>query len=209
MAKVYVGMGADLLHPGHLNIIATAAKYGDVIIGLLTDRAVAKFSHMPYMTYDQRKVVMESVKGVTEVVMQATLDYTENLERIRPDYVVHGDDWKVGPQAGTRAKVIETLKQWGGQLIEVPYTKGISSSAINNVLREIGTTPEIRSARLRRLIAAKGRRRGWPSPPPRARSRGGRRPRRWRSSAACWARRGSCGVWPRPCADGGGPSRSS
>ncbi len=155
MTKVYVGMGADLLHPGHLNIISTAAKYGDVIIGLLTDNAVAKFSHLPYMTYDQRKIIMESVKGVTEVVMQSTLDYTKNLEKIKPEYVVHGDDWKVGPQAKTREKVIETLKQWGGQLIEVPYTQGISSSALNNVMREIGTTPEIRSARLRRLLACK------------------------------------------------------
>lgn len=155
MPKVYVGMGADLLHPGHLNVIAKAAEYGNVIIGLLTDSAVAKFSHMPYMTYEQRKVVMEAVKGVTQVVMQSTLDYTENLEKIRPKYVVHGDDWKEGPQAETRAKVIKTLAQWGGQLIEVPYTKGISSAAINNVMREIGTTPEIRSTRLRRLLACK------------------------------------------------------
>ena len=107
-------MGADLLHPGHLNIIATAAKYGDVIVGLMTDAAVTKYSHLPYMTWEQRKVVMEAVKGVTKVVKQETLDYTENLERIRPQYVVHGDDWREGPQAETRAKVIETLKQWGG-----------------------------------------------------------------------------------------------
>ncbi len=155
MPKVYVGMGADLLHPGHLNVIATAAKYGDVIIGLLTDNAIAKFSHLPYMSYEQRKIVVEAVKGVTEVVMQQTLDYTENLEKIKPEFVVHGDDWKVGPQAETRAKVIETLKQWGGKLIEVPYTKGISSTTINNVMREIGTTPEIRSVRLRRLLECK------------------------------------------------------
>ena len=155
MSKVYVGMGADLLHPGHLNVISTAAKYGDVVIGLLTDNAIAKFSHLPYMSYEQRKIVVEAVKGVTEVVMQSTLDYTENLEKIKPEFVVHGDDWKVGPQDETRKKVIETLKQWGGQLIEVPYTKGISSTTINNVMREIGTTPEIRSARLRRLLASK------------------------------------------------------
>ncbi len=159
MAKVYVGMGADLLHPGHLNIIAharrCAGENGEVIIGLLTDRAVSKFSHMPYMPYEQRKIVMESVKGVTKVMMQSTLDYTENLKKLHPEYVIHGDDWKVGPQSETREKVIETLKQWGGKLIEVPYTQGISSSAIHNVLKEVGTTPEIRSARLRRLIVAK------------------------------------------------------
>lgn len=155
MTKVYVGMGADLLHPGHLNVISTAAQYGDVIIGLLTDSAIAKFSHLPYMNYEQRKIVVEAVKGVTEVVKQSTLDYTTNLEKIKPEYVVHGDDWKVGPQAKIREKVIETLKQWGGELIEVPYTQGISSTMINNIMREIGTTPEIRSARLRRLLEAK------------------------------------------------------
>lgn len=112
--KVYVAMGADLLHPGHLNIINTATKYGEVIIGLLTDSAVVKFSRLPYMTYEQRKIIMESVKGVREVVMQDTLDYTKNLEKIKPDYVVHGDDWKIGIQADIRKKVIETIRQWGG-----------------------------------------------------------------------------------------------
>lgn len=153
--KVYVAMGADLLHPGHLNIINTATKYGEVIIGLLTDSAVVKFSRLPYMTYEQRKIIMESVKGVREVVMQDTLDYTKNLEKIKPDYVVHGDDWKIGIQADIRKKVIETIRQWGGALIEVPYTQGISSTLINNAMREIGVTPEIRSARLHRLINAK------------------------------------------------------
>lgn len=155
MATVYVGMGADLLHPGHLNVISTAAKYGQVTIGLLTDAAVCKYSHLPYMSYEQRKIVMESVKGVEQVVMQDSLDYTANLEMLKPDYVVHGDDWREGPQKETRQKVIETLAQWGGQLIEVPYTKGISSGTIRNVMREIGTTPEIRGARLHRLLSSK------------------------------------------------------
>lgn len=153
--KVYVGMGADLLHPGHLNIISTAAKYGEVIIGLLTDSAVVKFSRLPYMTYEQRKIIVESVKGVSEVVMQSSLDYTENLMKIKPDFVVHGDDWKVGIQSEVRKKVIETLSKWGGELIEVPYTQGISSTLINNTMREIGVTPEIRGERLRRLLNAK------------------------------------------------------
>ena len=152
---VYVAMGADLLHPGHLNVIATAVKYGKVIIGLLTDSAIVKFSRLPYMNYEQRKIIMESVKGVSEVVMQDTLDYTKNLEKIKPDFVVHGDDWKVGFQAEIRQKVIDTLAKWGGALVEVPYTQGISSTLINNAMREIGVTPEIRSARLHRLLNAK------------------------------------------------------
>lgn len=155
MPKVYVSMGADLLHPGHLSIIKKASELGEVIIGLMTDKALVQYTRLPYMEYEQRKIVMESVKGVTEVVRQDTLDYTTNLERIRPEYVVHGDDWKTGIQAETRQQVIKTLEQWGGQLIEVPYTKGISSTILNNVLREIGVTPEVRGLTLKRLIEAK------------------------------------------------------
>lgn len=155
MATVYVGMAADLLHPGHLNVIRKAAELGDVVIGLMTDQAIASFSRLPYMTYEQRKIVVEAVKGVTDVVKQETLDYTENLERLRPEYVVHGDDWLTGPQAETRKRVIDTLAKWGGKLVEVPYTKGISSTMLNNILREIGVTPEIRGRRLERLLAAR------------------------------------------------------
>ena len=152
---VYVGMSADLVHPGHLNIIREARKYGDLIIGLLTDEAIASYKRLPYMTYEQRKIVIENIKGVKEVVPQATLDYRDNLKKFKPDYVVHGDDWKTGVQKNTRQNVIDTLALWNGKLIEVPYTKGISSSKLNKNLKEIGTTPDIRMKRLGRLIKAK------------------------------------------------------
>ncbi len=155
MKKVYVGMSADLVHPGHMNIIKTATQYGDVIVGLLTDRAIASYKRLPYMSYEQRKAVIENIKGVTEVVPQDTLDYRPNLEKIKPDYVVHGSDWREGVQAQTRQQVIDTLAKWGGELIEPEYTQGISSTKLNNVLKELGTTPDIRRARLRRLINAK------------------------------------------------------
>jgi len=153
--KVYVGMSADLLHPGHMNIIKEAAKIGEVTIGLLTDKAIASYKRLPYMTYNQRKEVVENVKGVKNVIPQEQLDYRPNLEKIKPDYVVHGDDWREGVQSKTREQVIETLSSWGGELVEVSYTKGISSTQINNSIKEIGTTPDIRRSRLRRLIAAK------------------------------------------------------
>ncbi len=153
--KVYVGMSADLLHPGHMNIIKEAAQLGQVIIGLLTDEAIASYKRLPYMTYEQRKLVIENVKGVAKVIPQHQLDYTDNLKLIRPDYVVHGDDWKTGIQKKTREKVIETLIEWDGKLIEVAYTQGISSTQINNTLKEVGTTPDLRRKRLRRLIDAK------------------------------------------------------
>ncbi|HPZ07838.1 MAG TPA: phosphoenolpyruvate mutase [Candidatus Eremiobacteraeota bacterium] len=155
MKKVYVAMSADLIHPGHLNIINAATNYGEVIIGLLTDKAIASYKRLPYLSYEQRKIIMENIKHVKEVVPQETLDYAPNLLKLRPDYVVHGDDWKSGIQKETRAKVIEVLKEWGGQLIEIPYTKGISSTYLNATVRSCGTTNEIRIKMLRRLLDAK------------------------------------------------------
>lgn len=155
MKKVYVGMSADLIHPGHLNIINEARKLGEVTIGLLTDEAIASYKRLPYMTYDQRKIVIENIKGVFCVIPQTTLDYEPNLRLLKPDYVVHGDDWKEGIQQKTRQRVVDVLKEWDGILIDVPYTKGISSTSLNKNIKEIGTTPEVRLKRLRRLIASK------------------------------------------------------
>lgn len=152
---VYAAMSADLIHPGHLNIIKEARKLGEVIIGLLTDAAAASYKRLPYLTYEQRKIVVENIAGVKKVVPQDTLDYVPNLRKIKPDYVVHGDDWKTGFQRETRAKVIAALKEWGGKLVEPKYTPGISSTMLNTAVREIGTTPEVRMKRLRRLLGAK------------------------------------------------------
>jgi phosphoenolpyruvate phosphomutase / 2-hydroxyethylphosphonate cytidylyltransferase len=152
---VYVGMSADLVHPGHLNILTHAAKYGEVIVGLLTDKAVASYKRLPYMSFDQRKVVIENIKSVSRVIPQETLDYVPNLEKLKPAFVVHGDDWKTGVQRATRQRVIDTLAKWGGELIEIPYTEGVSSTQFNKALKEIGTTPQVRMQRLHRLIENK------------------------------------------------------
>lgn len=152
---VYVGMSADLIHPGHLNIIHEASQHGRVIVGLLTDGAIASYKRLPYMPLEQRKLIVENIKNVSEVVLQETLDYVPNLRRLRPDFVVHGDDWRTGVQREIRDRVIEALKEWGGRLIEPQYTQGISSSQLNNSLKEIGTTPGIRLKMLRRLLAVK------------------------------------------------------
>ena len=155
MKKVYVGLSADIIHPGHLNILKIAKKLGEVTIGVLTDEAIASYKRLPFMDYEQRKVVVENLKGVTHVVPQNTLDYVPNLRKYKPDYVVHGDDWKTGIQKETRARVIDVLKEWGGELIEPSYTKGISSTKLNDAAREIGITPEIRMRRFRRMLSAK------------------------------------------------------
>lgn len=153
--KVYVGMAADLFHHGHLNIINEAKKLGCVIVGLLTDEAIASYKRLPMMPYLQRKAIIESIKGVSDVVPQETLDYAANLKKIKPDFVVHGDDWKKGIQKETRQKVIDVLNEWGGKLIEPKYTDGISSTQLVNVLIEKGITPNKRLESLRRLLEIK------------------------------------------------------
>ena len=152
---VYVAMSADIIHPGHLNIIKEAAKLGDVTVGVLTDAAIASYKRLPYMNYEQRAAVVAALKGVTRVIPQEQLDYIPNLLKLKPDFVVHGTDWREGVQAKTRQGVIDTLAQWGGKLVEPEYTPGISSTQLNKAIREVGTTPDIRRARLRRLLDAK------------------------------------------------------
>ena len=123
----YVALAADILHEGHVNILKIASKYGKVVVGLLTDKAIASYKKLPYLNFEQRKVIIQNMKFVDKVVAQETLYHTINLMKIKPDYVVHGDDWKNGVLKKFRKQVIEELKKWSGKLIEIPYTKNISS----------------------------------------------------------------------------------
>ncbi|MBC8399867.1 MAG: isocitrate lyase/phosphoenolpyruvate mutase family protein, partial [Candidatus Marinimicrobia bacterium] len=148
-------MSADLFHYGHLNIINEAKKLGYVIVGVLTDEAIASYKRLPHVPYKQRKVIVENIRSVDEVVPQESLDYVPNLRKIKPDYVVHGDDWKTGIQRETRQKVIDALKEWGGELIEPTYTAGISSTQLIKAVTEKGTTPSKRQKTFRRLLDVK------------------------------------------------------
>ena len=155
MLKVYVAMSADLLHHGHINIIKESAKLGEVTLGLLTDKAIASYKRLPYLSYSERKAVVEAVKGVQKVVTQDTLDYRPNLEKYRPDIVVHGDDWRTGVQSKVRQQVIDKIAEWGGKLVEIPYTADISSSKLNKTVRAQGTTADRRRGQLKRLLQSK------------------------------------------------------
>jgi phosphoenolpyruvate phosphomutase / 2-hydroxyethylphosphonate cytidylyltransferase len=152
---VYVGMSADLIHHGHLNIIAEARKLGEVTVGLLTDTAIASYKRVPLLSYEHRRLLVENIKGVARVVPQETLDYVPNLRRLRPDYVVHGSDWQHGVQKETRRRVIEVLAEWGGTLVEPEYTRDVSSTDLIEAVLERGTTPEMRMRKLRRLLEVK------------------------------------------------------
>lgn len=133
---VYVPMAVDILHPGHINIIKVSSQYGRVMVGLFTDEAIASYKRVPYMPYEQRKIVIENIKGVDEVVPQLTRDYEENLRKYKPDYMVHGTDWREGPLTDVRAKAIKILAEWGGEIIEPEYTQGVSSTMIQKLIKE-------------------------------------------------------------------------
>lgn len=153
--KVYLGMIADIMHPGLINIINKGAEYGDVIIGLFTDKAIATHKRLPYLTYEQRETVVRSIHGVADVVPQDDWSYVPNLVKYKPDYIIHGDDWLEGPDKYIRDEVFKVMEAMGGKVIEIPYTKGITSSGLAEELESLGTTPQARLKSLRRLITAK------------------------------------------------------
>lgn len=153
--KVYLGMIADIMHPGLTNIINEGAKYGDVVIGLFTDKAIATHKRLPYLSYEQRREVLINIKGVSDIVPQDEWSYVPNLLKYKPDYIIHGDDWVQGPDKYIRDEVYKTMEKLGGEVIEIPYTQGITSSGLANELASLGTTPQARLSSLRRLISAK------------------------------------------------------
>ena len=152
--KVYVGLATDILHEGHIDILDHAAKLGDVTVGLLTDKAIASYKDIPHYNYENRKLLLNNFKQISNIIPQESLDYKENLELLKPDYVVHGDDWKTGIQKKTRQIVIKTLKKWSGKLIEIKYKKDIPHKSIYKIF-EKGASPDIRRSKLKRLLNAK------------------------------------------------------
>jgi phosphoenolpyruvate phosphomutase len=148
-------MSVDLIHKGHLNIIHKGSELGRVVIGLLTDEAIASYKRVPFTSFEERKFIVENLKNVYKVIPQKKLDYVPNLKKLKPDYVVHGDDWKTGIQKPIRQKVIKTIKEWGGKLVKLNYTEGISSTELINSRKALGITPNDRMKSLRRIISAK------------------------------------------------------
>ena len=131
---IYAGMAADIIHHGHINLIKKASKKGNLIVGVLSDKAIESYKRKPIFSFKQRKYIIENIKGVKKVVKQNTLSYVSNLKKYKPSFVIHGNDWKKGSQKKTREDVIKCLDNWGGKLIEVNYTKGISTTLIINRL---------------------------------------------------------------------------
>jgi phosphoenolpyruvate phosphomutase len=155
MKKVYVSMVCDLLHAGHIKILEHASKLGNVTVGLLTTEAIEELGERAFLKYQQRKDVLQALGFVKNVIPQKTSSYKENLFKLKPDYVVHGDDWKTGHQKIIRDEVISILNEWYGELVELPYSKEISDLSLKNQLLKLGLTGNTRQSRLRQLLKIK------------------------------------------------------
>ena len=148
-------MSADIFHHGHINIISEARKYGEVIIGLMSDKIVSDYKRIPYLNWENRKKIIENIKGVKEVFLQNEWDYAPTILKYKPDYMFHGTDWIEGPKAPYRKLALNALNSYGGKLVEVEYTKNVSSTQLSLNEKMLGTTPDIRRGMLRRLIELK------------------------------------------------------
>ena len=152
---VYIALSVDVLHHGHINLINHAKKYGKVIAGLLTDSAISSKKRIPLLNFSQRKKILENISGISKVVAQNEWEYSKNILKIKPNYMVHGDDWKFGDDKNLRSGTIKALKKIGGKLIEIPHTKNISSYSLKERMYMESTIPSNRQAILKRLIEAK------------------------------------------------------
>lgn len=153
---VYMCFSTDMLHSGHIAIIKKAARLGKLIVGVLSDEAIASYKRFPLMPYEERRSLFENISGVYKVVEQRELSYAENLRALRPTYVVHGDDWREGFQRPIRDEVVEILAEYGGKLIEYPYSKDEKYIELEKASRAQMSTPDFRRGRLKKLIAMKG-----------------------------------------------------
>ena len=129
---VFVPMAADLLHHGHIRILKKAAEYGTVVVGLMTDKGLESYKRKPVLKYNERKEIILAIKYVNFVIPLNGLVFLKLAELLKIDYFIHGTDWKRGPQSSVRNKLIQKVKDWKGKVIEIPYTKNISSTKIKN-----------------------------------------------------------------------------
>lgn len=152
MKKVYVCFSTDVIHEGHMNIIHQAQKYGEITAGVMSDRAMIRYDRFPAISYEERVELIRGIPEVSHVIEQNDVMYENVLRQLKPDYVVHGDNWRDGAQSAIRENVIEVLKEWGGELIEVPYTYNENVKKIDAMMREKLAMPEYRRKRLKQLI---------------------------------------------------------
>ncbi len=153
---VYMCFSTDMIHGGHIAIIKKAQRLGRLIIGVLSDEAVASYKRYPLMPYEERASLVENISGVYRVIEQKELSYAENIKRLKPDFVVHGDDWREGFQKPIRDEVAALLSEYGGELVEFPYSKTEVYEEMERLSRAQLSMPDMRRGRLKKLISMKG-----------------------------------------------------
>ena len=154
MKKVYLCMSTDIIQTGHINIIEKAAELGEVTVGVLCDECVAMYEKYPIVPLEERMRIIRNIKGVSHVVVQEDIYYDKVLRELKPDIVIHGDNWKTGYQKDVRARVIEVLAEWGGELVEIPYYKSSGMDLFERAMMECRGLPEVRRQILRQQIAS-------------------------------------------------------
>ena len=152
MKKVYTCFCTDMIHDGHLNIIREARKYGEVIIGVLSDEAMVRFNRFPGISFQERCRMIQELDGISQVVVQKDIMYDNIIHELRPDYVIHGDNWKEGPMKAIRDNVVKLLASYGGELIDIPYTYSENVRRLDAKMKEKLSMPEYRRKRLKQLI---------------------------------------------------------
>ena len=153
---VYLSFSTDILHSGHISLIRKAGRFGKLIIGVLSDEAVASYKRFPLLPFEERKALFENISGVYKVVEQKTLSYLDNLKQYKPDYVIHGDDWNRGFQKPVRDEVVSFLASYGGKLVEFPYAKADEYRILDERMRQEISLPDLRRSQLKKMIAIKG-----------------------------------------------------
>lgn len=152
MKRVYTCFCTDVIHEGHLNIIHEARKYGEVVVGILSDAAMIRFNRFPTVSFEERFEIVREIEEVSNVVVQDDIMYDTVIGELRPDYVIHGDNWLSGPTKAIRDNVEALLKEYGGEIIDVPYTYNEKVKAIDNRIKAKLAMPEYRRKRLRQLL---------------------------------------------------------
>lgn len=152
MKKVYLCLSTDIIHTGHINIIRKAAEYGEVTVGVLSDEYVAMYETHPIISLTERMKIVENIKGVSHVIVQNDIFYDENLKIVRPDYIIHGDNWNEGYQKEVKERAAKAIEEWGGEIIEIPYYENEGLSLFNSYMKDSRGLPELRRQRLRRQL---------------------------------------------------------
>lgn len=153
---VYVGLSLDIIHHGHINLIKKASSYGDLIVGLITDKAIASHKKLPLLEYESRKKILENIKGVKKIVPQNEWSYHSNILKYKPDIMIHGDDWNLSENGrNLKNESIKALKKINSKLIEIPHTKNISSSILQETMFKNGLINSNRQTYFKRILQSK------------------------------------------------------